>query len=102
LTLFSGIYIPDIVPALGVHYSWVMFWLSQCILLFVFPIVKQLLGMGSCFLFFAAITLIGQFMIRFYLMDTRGATEEDIRKFYYPSQDKVSDPSVEDLLSNTI
>jgi len=37
------IYIPEILPDVGMGLSFVMFWLSDAILIFIYPIMVQLL-----------------------------------------------------------
>ena len=63
-------------------------WFCAFLIVYFYPMTEKALNKYVCYFFFAAICLLGAVFIHFLVPETKGKTEEDMRRYFLQTADK--------------
>ena len=69
-----GVYTPEIVPEQGVALCVSVQWTFAGIVTLLFPVLKDLIGLGACFIIYGGFCLLGYTIVGIWAVETKGLT----------------------------
>jgi len=76
------IYLPEILPDIGVSFVFQLFWVIDAAFIFVFPIVVEYTSLQVAFGVFLAGCVVGTVFVRVWVKETNDKTNDEIIALY--------------------
>jgi len=82
----TWIYIPEILPDIGVGFAFISFWATDALLIFAFPLLAQYTTLGNAFLLFLSGSVAGFIWTSLWVKETKDKSNSEIVKLYCPQE----------------
>lgn len=79
----------ELVPEKGVQLGTIINWVFVAIIIFLFPILVDLIGIGEVFGIFSIFLTIGIILLQAFMIETKGLTNQQIEDAYFQKKDNI-------------